>query len=122
MSRSGSTTNPTPLSGSATRKLLFPSSWAGIAWTVNTAIPTSLGRWAAHLRRQSARRRHPQTDQEVTQPVREVEESQRYEGEQVELHDRVAEDADPGVVVAIHHMDHAQRPENALHQDVCREH
>src|SRR5712692_1544544 len=75
-----------------------------------------------HLRRQRPGCGHPEIDQEVAQPVREVEERERDEGEQVELHDRVAQDVYPGVVMPIHHVDDAQRPKHALDQDLDREH
>src|SRR6202011_35031 len=115
MSRSGSTTKPTPLSVSATRKLLFPNSDAGTASTVYMALPErdwdggqehpdrdgrdhNCAAVEDHLRRQGSRRGHPQVDEQIAQPMREMEERHGNQDQQVEINDRVAEDADPGVV------------------------
>src|ERR1700704_1963949 len=47
-----------------------------------------------------------------------MEERDRDDDQEIELHDGIAKDADPGVVMAIHHRDYAERSENPLDQDV----
>src|ERR1700716_434419 len=137
MSRSGSTTKPPPRSVSATRKLLFPNSEAGTASTVYMALPERDRRGRQedpdcegsdhdsaavedHLRRYGFRGRHPKVDEQVAQSMREMEERHSDEDKKVELHNRVAEDADPGVVVAVDHRHNSERAEYALDQDVDR--
>src|SRR5260370_12635291 len=137
MSRSGSMTSPTPRSVSATRKLELPSSGAGIASTVYTALAADRdGRQENpdrdqgdqdrpavedDLRGQASRGLQAQVDQQVADAVREVEERHRDEDQQVELDDRVAEGAGPGVVVAIDHRHDVERAQDALDQDVHRD-
>src|SRR5487761_829614 len=130
-------TRATPRSRSATTKLALPSSGAGTASTVNTAAsPQQRDRRGRqehvdgeqrhqdrapvkdHLRHQGLGRREAEVDQQVAQSMCEVEEGQRDQNQQVELHDRVAQEADPGVVMAIRDTHDAQRPENPLDQDV----
>src|SRR5579864_2963325 len=110
MSRSGSMTTPTPRSVSATRKLVFPSSGAGMASIVNIR----LAQRDRHCREEDPDRdqgdhdgaavkdrlgghalcrRHPEVDQQVAQPVREMEEGNRDQDQQVELDYGVAENA-----------------------------
>src|ERR1700674_1398691 len=94
------------LSRSATRKLALPSSGARNDSTVNTRRSPEGQRSRRHeqphrdqghgnrtpieddLRQDALRRRHAEIDQQVTEPVREMEEREGDQGEQVELHDR----------------------------------
>src|ERR1700680_1860035 len=136
MSRTGSMTTATRRSGSATRKLALPSSGARIVSTVNMRRSPQRYRRRRqehphgeqrhrhrapiedHLRRHTFGCRHAEIDQQVAQPVREMEEREGDEDEQVELHDRVGQDADPGVVVAINHRHYPQGPKDPLDDDV----
>src|SRR5712664_271902 len=117
MSRRGSMTRPTPWSSSKTAKLALPSSGAGIASTVNIAL-TQSDRNGRQKNPDGDQRDHDRTavkddlsgqalcgmqakvDEQVAQAVREVKERRRDEHQQVQLDDGVAEQHDPGVVVA----------------------
>src|SRR5450631_1197143 len=139
MSRKGSTTSPTPRSGSATRKLAFPSSGARNASTVNTASSADGDRRGCqedpdrdqrdgnrsavedHLRGDALGPGHAKVDEQVAQAVREKEERHSDQDQEVQLHDRVAQDAYPSVVVAVHHGHDAKRSENPLDEDVNRD-
>src|SRR6267143_7150593 len=107
MSRRGSMTRPTPCSSSKTAKLALPSSGAGIASTVNMSLPKSNGDGREKhpdrderdhhgaavedgLRGHALRRVHPEVDQQVAQAVREVEERDRDQHQQVKLDDGIA--------------------------------
>ncbi len=58
--------------------------------------------------------------EEVAQPVRKVEERKHDQHQQVELDQRVANDVDPCVVVAVDDRDDAERAEDALDEHVHR--
>src|SRR5690242_2079557 len=134
MSRNGSMTTATPCSVSATTKLVFPSSGAGTASTVYIALaeercgrqqdPERDQRHDAgaavkdHLRGGAPSRAHSQIDQEIAEPVGEVEEREREQDKQVELDQRIPQHVDPRVVVAVDHGDETERPEDALDEDV----
>src|SRR6202165_333884 len=140
MSRKGSMTTASRRAGSARRKLALPSSGARIASTVNTRRSPQGDRGGRQkhphgnqrhrhrapveddLRRRAFGSRHAEIDQQVAQTVREMKERQGDQHEQVQLHDRVAQDADPGVIVSIHHGDNVQGSEDPLDQDVHRQH
>src|ERR671923_588398 len=132
MSRMGSIT--TACSPLASTKLAFPSSDARTPSTEYTALEgkrrgrqedvdgqqRDRDRAAVEhrLRRNCARGAHAEVDQEVAQAVREMEERHRDQDEQVELHDRVAEDRD---VVRLDDVDDAEWTEDALEDDVHRQ-
>src|SRR5437763_2572197 len=135
MSRIGSITMPSPRSGSATTKLALPSSGARTTSTVNIRLAKldrngreedvdrgqrHHGRAAVedHLRGDALRGGDAEVDEQVAQAMGEVKERKRDQDEQVELHQRVAEDADPGVVVAVDDRHDAQWAEDALDQHV----
>src|SRR2546423_3151985 len=126
MSRKGSITRPTPLSVSATRKLALPSSGAGIASTVYIALERDGRRGQENVDRQKDDEdgaaveddlgrnalggRHAEVDEQVAEAVREVEEGHRDQDEQIELHDRVADDVGVGKTGNAHE---AQRSKDA---------
>src|SRR5438445_1855023 len=138
MSRSGSTTRPTPRSVSATRKLVLPSSPAGTASTVYMSL-AELERYCRQenpdsdqsdcdstavgndLRGHAFRRFHTEVGEQVANAVGDVKERHRDQHEQVELDDGIAEHGHPGVVVAVDDMDDAQRTQDALDQDMPRD-
>src|SRR5579859_2225034 len=138
-SRVGSTTTPMPRSASTMRKLAFPSSGAGSASTVNIHLSPYRHRSRRqqdpdrderdqhctavenHLRGRALGGRDAQVDEQVAQSVGEVKEGQRDQHEQVQLHDGIAEQADPGVVVTVDHVHEPERPQDALDQDVDRD-
>src|SRR5215472_5134656 len=108
MSRRGSMTMPDRDSRSMTRKLALPSSSARTTSTLNTGESAEErdgreqnpdgdenhdDRAAVedHLCRDALRGRHTKVGEQVAQAVREVEESERDEHQQVELHQRVAD-------------------------------
>src|SRR5690348_10567858 len=135
MSRSGSMTTPTPWASSNATKLALPSSGAGTASTVYMGSLAAERRCRQQdpdgderhhhraavkdgLRRHAPRRMHAEVDQQVPQPVREVKERKHDQHQDVELHQRIAEEADPRVVVLVGHGHDAERPEDALDHDV----
>src|ERR1700694_3011309 len=73
------------------------------------------------LRGHAFRGGYSEVHEQVAQAVCEVEEGQGDQDQDVELHQRVAQDADPGVVVLVHHGREVQRTKNSLHQDVHRQ-
>src|SRR6267143_3899407 len=138
MSRSGSTTRPTPRSGSATTKLALPNSPAGTASTVYMSL-TELDRHCRQenpdrdqsddhrsavgndLRGHALRRFHTEVGEQVSDPVGDVKERHCDQHEQVELDDRIAEHGHPGVVVAVNDGNDAEWTQDALDQDVHRD-
>src|SRR5689334_18074273 len=135
MSRIGSTTTPTPRSGSETTKLALPSSPARTTSTLNTDLAEGdrvrrqkdpdrdegdRNRAAVEhdLRWHGPGRLQPEVDEQIAKTVGEMEERHGDEHKEVQLDDRVAED---GRVVR---RDDARDPEwseDALQEDVDRE-
>src|SRR5579859_6837853 len=122
-SRVGSTTTPAPRSPSTMRKLAFPSSGAGSASTVNMHL--------SPYRHRSRDQQDPDGD-EGDQDRAAVENRgagvllaagtpRSAQHEQVELHNKIAEQAAPGVVVTVDHIHEPKRPQDALDQDVDRD-
>src|SRR6266581_3590347 len=135
MSRRGSMTRPTPLSVSATRKLVLPSSPAGTASTVYMSLrqrdrhcreedpdgdQRDDNRPAVEdgLRRHTLGCMHAEVHEEITQPMREMEERHRDQHQEVKLDDRVAEHRHPCVVMAVDNRHDAERTEDALDEDM----